>query len=602
MASAQGAATFSVVAKDAASSVLRGVGKEMGKLGKTGGAVFKTLAATAAAVGAAISAAAFASLKFTKMAITAAVQDDAEQQKLIATLKARGLTTEQATQRVNELIAAGQKLAFTDSETRAGINIASQYTKNYAKQTAILTAAQNLARARNISLEAATKLVGKAYNGNGAALKAYGVDLKKTITTVKEKNATDKEGNLIIDRQVSQTTEVIKGMEAVRLITDKNAGVAEAYAKTFSGQFDQVRDSINETIEAIGYAIGGGEGLPTFTRLLEGIRPVLDDVLGEINKNLPNIQRFSRELVEKFLAKLPGYVATAKRELPILIDKAKEFIGSVAGFGKDIASFLGPDGLVTAGIAGLGFKMGGLGGAAGSVFASEFIKLGVDPITASILGTIGGAVTKSIADGLTNALISTAMTKFLNAFKGIPVSPSIPTTVPGVTPTGVPVQGGGGPAGFIGNILKSLGIAAAGVGVAEVKRQVDFRFQDLSKNILTDVFGKDLGGTLSSGLEGLMKITTKAGPFSAAIDTLNRLDPGGKKDVLGAGGFFDSLLPAVKNGVTEGLQPLASTLGRDVNFTNSTTITLDGAVVAKSVNRYLGLTTSTSNGTRNGGR
>ena len=206
MASQQGAATFSVVAKDAASSVLRGVGKEMGRLGKTGGAVFKTLAAAAAVVATAIATAGAAALKFTQKAIQAAIADDAEQQKLIATLKARGLSTEEATKRINELIVAGQKLAFTDSETRAGINIASQYTKNYAKQTAILTAAQNLARSRNISLEQATKLVGKAYAGNGAGLKNYGIELKKTITLTKTKLKEQRDGTVIEEKSNSTVT------------------------------------------------------------------------------------------------------------------------------------------------------------------------------------------------------------------------------------------------------------------------------------------------------------------------------------------------------------------------------------------------------------
>lgn len=566
MASQQGAATFSVVAKDAASSVLRSVGKEMGSLGKTGGAVFKTLAVAAAAVTTAIGAAAAASLKFAKSAIQAAIEDDAEQQKLIATLKARGLTTEEATKRVNELIAAGQKLAFTDSETRAGINIASQYTKNYAKQTAILTAAQNLARSRNISLEQATKLVGKAYNGNGAALKAYGVNLKETITTVKEKNATDKEGNLIIDRQVSQTTQIIKGMEAVRLITEKNAGVAEAYAKTFSGQFDQVRDSINETVEAIGYAIGGGEGLPTFTRLLEGIRPVLDDVLGEINKNLPNIQRFSREMVEKFLAKLPGYVATAKRELPILIDKATQFIGSVAGFGKDIASFLGPEGLVSAGLFGLGTKMGGLGGGLGALFAEQFIKMGVDPITATITSTIAGALTAGIVQGLASTAASAAISKFLGLFKNIPVTPSIPTTVPGVTPTGVPVPGGVNIAGIAKSVLTFLG----GLGVVFTAQTA---LQDQAV------------GAMKKGEDPLWKTLTMPWTWPGAVGDILRGGP--------------ELTKPIADGVATGMEPMkAALIGRDINFSNQTTITLDGAVVARSVDKHLGITTALTNPSR----
>jgi hypothetical protein len=510
MASQQGAATFSVVAKDAASSVLRGVGKEMGRLGKTGGAVFKTLAAAAAVVATAIATAGAAALKFTQKAIQAAIADDAEQQKLIATLKARGLSTEEATKRINELIVAGQKLAFTDSETRAGINIASQYTKNYAKQTAILTAAQNLARSRNISLEQATKLVGKAYAGNGAGLKNYGIELKKTITLTKTKLKEQRDGTVIEEKSNSTVTKTIKGLEAVALIQAKNAGVAEQYAKTFSGQFDIVRDSINETVEAIGMAIGGGEGLPTFTRLLEGIRPVLDDVLGEINKNLPNIQEFSRQLVEKFLAKLPGYVATAKRDLPILIQKAKDFIGSVAGFAKDIGSFLGPDGLITAGIAGVGFKMGGLAGGIGAIFAEQFIKMGIDPITATLTGTIGGAITAGVVQGFGSAVAQAAVSKFLGLFKSVPITPSIPAG------GGVPAAGGAATAASgVGSAAVAGVVAVAGAAAAAAA------IVGIAAIAYSSIVPKDVQASISRRLGEFGKKAGEAGTATGAGGTYN---------------------------------------------------------------------------------
>ena len=542
MASAQGSATFSVVAKDAASSVLRGVGKEMGSLGKTGGAVFKTLAAAAAVVATAIATAGAAALKFTQKAIQAAIADDAEQQKLIATLKARGQTSEQATKRVNELIEAGARLAFTDSEIRAGYEVATRFAKSYANQQKILTTAQDLARSSNISLEAATKIVGKAFDGNGRALKNYGITLE----------------------------EGVRGTEALGQINKKVGGVAEEFAKTFAGQFKGVRDAINETVESIGYAIGGGEGLPTFTRLLEGIRPVLDDVLGEIKKNLPNIQRFSREMVEKFLAKLPGYVATAKRELPILIDKATKFIGSVAGFGKDIASFLGPEGLVTAGIAGIGFKMGGLGGAAGAVFASEFIKLGVDPITATITGTIAGALTAGVVQGLGSALAQAAITKFLGLFKSIPVTPSIPVGVPGGTPTGVPVPSGGGVSGIVKTVLTVLG----GLGIAFTAQTA---LQDQAV------------GAMKKGEDPLWKTLTMPWTWPGAVGDILRGGP--------------ELTKPIANGVTTGMEPMkAALLGRDINFTNQTTLTVDGRVLAQTVNKYLGPTLRAGGPNRTGGR
>lgn len=580
MASAQSTAVFAIIAKDSASGVMRGIGKQMGSLGKTGGAVFKSIAAGAAIAAAAITTAFGIAAKFTKGAIEAAIADDAEQQKLIATLKARGATTEEATKRVNELIAAGQKLAFTDSETRAGIGIASQYTANYAKQTKILTAAQNLARARNISLEQATKLVGKAYSGNGGALKGYGVELKKVIAYTEDKSYTDKNGN-VVEKYVNKTrTETVKGMKAVALITERNAGVAKAYADTFAGQFQRVRDSINETVEAIGGAIGGGEGLPTFKRLLEGIMPVVEDLVGEVNKNLPNIQAFSRDLVEKFLAKLPGYVATAKRELPILIDKAKEFIGSVAGFAKDIASFLGPDGLITAGIAGVGFKMGGLAGGIGAVFAEQFIKMGVDPITATLTGTIGGAITAGVIQGFGSALAQAAISKFLGLFKSVPITPSLPTGVPGGAAPAV----GGATSAILGvSVAAIAGVAAAALGVAAVvlaaKALYDTIYSpaDQEKNMM-DNYAK-LQARVKS--EGIAAVTSSAGGVYGSNVS---------------GGSSDYLNRAITSGVVEGFK--AVPMSPPIDLTNRLELKLDGKVVAQSVDTYLGITAALNTGGR----
>ena len=545
MASAQSTAVFAIIAKDSASGVMRGIGKQMGSLGKTGGAVFKTIAAGAAIAAAAITTAFGLAAKFTKSAIEAAIADDAEQQKLIATLKARGQTTEQATKRVNELIIAGQKLAFTDSETRKGYEIATSFAKGYANQQKILTTAQDLARAKNISLEAATKLVGRAFAGNTGALSRYGIQIEKGV----------------------------KGVGALGEINKKVAGVAEQYSKTFAGQFDIVRISIDETVEAIGGAIGGGEGLPTFVRLLEGIRPVVDDLIGEINKNLPNIQRFSRELVEKFLAKLPGYVATAKRELPILIDKLKDFIGGVGGFAKDIAGFLGPDGLITAGIAGVGFKMGGLAGGIGAVFAEQFIKMGVDPITATITGTLGGAITAGVVQGFGSAVAQAAISKFLGLFKSVPITPSLPVGVPG----GVP--GGGLPPAAIGAAAVAVSIVAVTTAAAAMLTDAITGAGMTNKvggNNVIDIFGT----TAST-------VASKDDPMKVLAGLWQFITTGKRTDEVAAG-------------IVEGFK--AVPLAPPIDLTNRLTLNLDGKVVASSVSRYLGLTVNGTNPVRNTGR
>jgi hypothetical protein len=537
-----GSAYFVFKSKDNVSPVAKGIVKQLQGLGKTGKAVFGTLAAAGAAAGAAIAAAAGVALKLAKDAVSAAIEDNKEQEKLISILKARGVSAEVATKRTNQLIEAGQKLAFTDSETRAGYAIATQFTKKYAAQQKILTVAQDFARAKNISLAKATAIVGKAFAGNGKALKTYGIELGKGV----------------------------KGNEAIEKIQRRVAGVAEAYSKTFAGQFDIIKDSVDETLESIGYAIGGGEGLPTFTRLLEGIRPVVEDLLGSIKDSLPDIQSFSRNLVEKFLAKLPTYVATAKRELPILIDKAKEFIGSVAGFAKDIGSFMGPDGLITVGLGIIGTKFGGLAGGIGAIFAEQFIKMGVDPITASITATLAGAITAGIVQGFASQVAIAAVNTFLGLFKRVPVTPSIPVGVPGGgAPPAVPVPGGGGISGIVKTVLTVLG----GLGIAFTAQTA---LQDQAV------------GAMKKGEDPLWKTLTMPWTWPGAIGDLLRGGP--------------DLTKGITTGIETGLTPLAATLGRDVNFTNNTTLILDGRVVAESVNRHLGLTYGVSGPTRTGGR
>jgi len=296
----------------------------------------------------------------------------------------------------------------------------------------------------------------------------------------------------------------------------------------------------------------------------------VQDLMGEVNKNLPNIQRFSRDLVEKFLAKLPSYVATAKRELPILIDKAAKFIESVATFGKDIAGFLGPDGLVTAGIGILGTKMGGLGGGIGAIFAEQFIKMGVDPITATLTGTIGGAITAGVVQGFGSAFAQAAITKFLGLFKSIPISPSIPTSVPGAA------------------AIPGLAVGAAAVAVSIVA------ITTAAAAMLTNAITEN-GMTNKIGGNNVIDIFgTTAATLASKDDPMKVL--GGLWEFITTGKRSEEITA----GVVEGFKTAPPQA--PINLSSATTLTLDGQVVANSVNRYLGLTASTSNGTRNGGR
>ncbi len=163
--------TFAFLAKDAASSTIRGLSKTISGLGKVSGiagGLLKTgLKVGLAAIGGALAGATAALFKFTK----GAVEDEAAQAKLVSLLKQRGLATKENLALTEEMIKKGARLAFTDDDIRASLAGATQFTQNFTKAQKIATVAQDLARAKNISLEKATNLVGKAFAGNGRAMK-----------------------------------------------------------------------------------------------------------------------------------------------------------------------------------------------------------------------------------------------------------------------------------------------------------------------------------------------------------------------------------------------------------------------------------------------
>jgi NADH:ubiquinone oxidoreductase subunit K len=405
MATQQGAATFSVIAKDAASTVLRSVGKEMGSLGKTGKAVFKTMAVAVAAVASAITGAAIAAAKFAKSAISAAMQDQAEQAKLIAVLEARGLATEANRKQVDALIKSGQALAFTDSEIRAGLSTATQFTNDFTKAQKILAVAQDVARAKGMSLEEATALVGKAFAGNAKGAKQLGIDLTKTTKVLGDKISKDKNGHTVTTKTVGLIKKQITGQEALNAISAKFGGVAEKSARTAQSQFTILGIKIGEAQENIGFAL-----LPAVLKVFDALQPVVDDLLGELEKRLPDLEAFANTLADEIIAKIPGFIAAAKEALPGIIKGIQDFITGVVNFGTEIVKTLGPGGLVTAGLVGIGAKIGGFSGALAAAFTKGFSDIGFGPFQAMLLGTITGAVVSGVVTGLASAAVTSAIT------------------------------------------------------------------------------------------------------------------------------------------------------------------------------------------------
>jgi hypothetical protein len=388
-----------ISARDAASKNINRVNRSLSGLGNTAkqiGSDFKRVALFTSGL-------AIAAAGFTAVAIKGAVADAAAQAKMMAVLKARGLATESVTAAIDAQIAAAAKLGFTDDEVRASVEASTRFTKDYTVAQKIQAVAMDLSRSTGMSLADATLQVGKAYTGTGAKLfKVLGI-----------------------------TNKNIKGQKALDAILGKTGGTAKAYGETAEGAFAALSIQAAELQESFGAAF-----LPAVTKLFIGLQPHLERFGNYIKAATPTIEKFTVELVDKFLAKLPGWIAAAEQKFPELLRQIGRFADDIKGVGKSADGLLGPGGSITLLVTGIGAAFGGLRGA----IAANLLKGGVDPIKAYFIATVGAGVLQGVTDGLTKSLTSAAVTKFMALFKNIPVS--VAPSAPGAPGVPVPVKPG----------------------------------------------------------------------------------------------------------------------------------------------------------------
>lgn len=321
MVSASAAAVFTIVARDAASSVMGTIGKSMGKLQSTAGTLFKGLVAGAAAAGAAFLGMAAASIK-------AAMDDQKAQARMVATLQARGMATEKNLAAIDATILASQKYGQTDDDVRKSIETATQYTKSFTAATKISAVATQLAAAKGMSLEEATAIVGKAYQGNGKALKSLGIDLKRTGSITEKIVKIDKKGIEHVKEKTKQYTYYIKGQKALNLVLDQYGGIADAVAATPAAKLEAAQIRVNEAFESFGAAF------------LPGVSDVLDSFATNV---LPKVEQALKDLG------------------PVITDAISWFVDdfipkAIDGTSKQISPLLEKLGLVAEGIGELGTK------------------------------------------------------------------------------------------------------------------------------------------------------------------------------------------------------------------------------------------------------
>jgi hypothetical protein len=223
----------------------------------------------------------------------AAAADRDEQAKLETAIKASGAAHGDWAAQVDAAIAAGQEKAFTDSETRAGLEALTVATGDVGQATDLLTLAQDVARKSGVSLEDASKAVAKAHAGSDGALRKLIPGMKKGATT-------------------AETL-----AEAERLA----AGQADNYANSAEGMKAKGADAFGEIGETIGSA---------FLPVMDEVLPLLIPIIKQFGTLIKSILPIIIPLI-KVLAKGLGLVATVLGTIIGWLIKLVTWLGKAIG-------------------------------------------------------------------------------------------------------------------------------------------------------------------------------------------------------------------------------------------------------------------------------
>ena len=222
-----------------------------GFAGKLGGFAKKAGAAFAVA-GAA--AAAYAG-KLAVDGVKAAIEDEKAQTQLALALQnATGATNEQIKATENSILKMSLASGVADDNLRPALQRLVLSTGDITKAQDLLSTALDISAATGKPLETVANSLGKAYDGNTAALGKLGIGLSAAELK-------------------TMSFEQVQGR-----LTTLFGGAAAANANTYAGQIARVQVAFNEAQETVGTAL----------------LPILDKLLGFINENaLPAIQAFS---------------------------------------------------------------------------------------------------------------------------------------------------------------------------------------------------------------------------------------------------------------------------------------------------------------------
>jgi phage-related protein len=447
-------------------------GDKMGKVGKMVGAAFVAAAAAAGAY----------AIKIGVEGVKAAIADEKAQTQLALALEnATGATKAQIAATEQSILQMSLATGVADDDLRPALGRLVRSTGDITKAQDLLSTALDISTATGKPLETVANALGKAYDGNTAALGKLGIGL--SAAELKTMNFTQVQGKL----------------------SELFGGAAARNADTYAGRIARMQVAFNEAKETIGFAL----------------LPILEKLMGFINNNaLPIINAFSGAFSLNGNG-LGGVITTLGNIIvntftPIIngLLKAFNYIKDAIGdnldtfkeFGGYIATYLAPV---------IGTVLGGALQVAGKIAG------GVIDVIAGVVKILNGLISGAVA-GI-NALISAynAIPFLPNVGKistptvSVPSikTPTVTTSVPSIPTISVPSGGGATTTSSGGGVSTAAKVAATAAAAATNVVSGSFNVGSFRK-----AEAETMGTTINLTVTGAFD---KEGTARTIVETLN---------------------------------------------------------------------------------
>lgn len=368
-----------------ASNEVESFGSKVTDFGKKMGVAFAAAAAAAGAY----------AIKIGVEGVKAAIADEKAQTQLaIALENATGATTAQIKATEDYILKTSLATGVTDDNLRPALGRLVRSTGDVAEAQKLLSQALDIAAATGKPLETVSNALGKAYDGNTAALGKLGIGLS------------------------SAELKTMSFQQVQGRLSDLFGGAAAANAETYSGRIARMQIAFDEAKETIGFAL-----LPILERLMKFINQIALPAINAMSSGFG----LDKGGIGNAITTLGNIIVNVFTPIWNGLVKAFDSIKSAIGdnldafkeFGGYIATYLAPV---------IGTVLGGALQVVGKIAG------GVIDIIGGVIKVINGLISGAI-DGI-NAII--------RAYNAVPLLPNIPTvskpsiSIPSVSSSSVP--------------------------------------------------------------------------------------------------------------------------------------------------------------------